>query len=547
MDPQTDENQNPVTLGPFNRNSTSTNASQQHPSQTKARSNHIHGNFDQLDDNELCVLATMALNTIRQRGIPHVFPLLQQPKQPDMFDNAKIEHIICAGLKPPYDGSPEKLLSTLNLIQIRRTNEIWYPATFMDQDHEKVDIVQHFSKLNEATVKERAVALWNDPDASTQCHQRGTPMYYACLLGVFLMNSITNEFALLLHSRIDHAYSSDGPLLLYTMCSHIHRNHLAFVESIKNKIRSSSLASFNNDVQSFLNYLTDNLKIITSTGASEKAHNDLIPHIFLQLRATTIPIFQQSILQWQREYFENKLDITPLSLVRKADTECQVLKHAHQWVETIDPSITAMQAFLQSSKDSSAQVFKTIAANFSEITRRQQDINSDFKHYQRNQYTNSNNNPEWIYDRPDDPNEIRHYHGRAWKFCTKCGRNGRWVCTHTDATHRSPDGRRMNHYGPQSPTLSHRSRSPDAEQYRYDRSTRYHSNRDTFESNALQGRWKHRSRSRSPSYSRSGSPSNSTRNVSFRPPTPKQPHAQLSLIESINNFLDSSNILSDSA
>ncbi len=31
----------------------------------------------------------------------------------------------------------------------------------------------------------------------------------------------------------------------------------------------------------------------------------------------------------------------------------------------------------------------------------------------------------------------RYFHGRFWYFCTKCGHNGRWVCTHHDGTHRS--------------------------------------------------------------------------------------------------------------
>jgi hypothetical protein len=62
------------------------------------------------------------------------------------------------------------------------------------------------------------------------------------LLCVFLVNSLTNDFAALLYSRIDPKYSSDGPLLLYTMCTHLHRNHLTSVESIKNKIRMMTLS-----------------------------------------------------------------------------------------------------------------------------------------------------------------------------------------------------------------------------------------------------------------------------------------------------------------
>ncbi len=31
--------------------------------------------------------------------------------------------------------------------------------------------------------------------------------------------------------------------------------------------------------------------------------------------------------------------------------------------------------------------------------------------------------------------EITSHNGRQWYFCTKCGRNRWWVCTHKDSTH----------------------------------------------------------------------------------------------------------------
>jgi hypothetical protein len=120
------------------------------------------------------------------------------------------------------------------------------------------------------------------------------------------------------------------------MCGHIHRNHLAFVESVKNRIRLATLSDHKNDVASYLRYLRflqNNLRIITSTGSDAKAHNDLIPHIFMQLRFTTIPIFQQKVLEWQRSYIENKLPLTPTQLVMLADEESQILRHSNQWVD----------------------------------------------------------------------------------------------------------------------------------------------------------------------------------------------------------------------
>jgi hypothetical protein len=32
-----------------------------------------------------------------------------------MWENAKVEKIICSGLQPPYDRSSDKLIPTLNL------------------------------------------------------------------------------------------------------------------------------------------------------------------------------------------------------------------------------------------------------------------------------------------------------------------------------------------------------------------------------------------------------------------------------------------------
>jgi len=289
--------------------------------------------FPNLGNQDLANIINAAANALRHRGYPpppppafspmqshqsqHPHPARppQQPTQatplmpslplqpppsgrtPDMWENPKVEQIICAGLKPPYDGNADNLIPTLNLINIRRRNEVWYSATFITQEETRVDLVTQFSKVKEATILQQAKQLWEAPDASTQSHTRGTATYNNRLLGVFLMNSITPDFAALLHSRIDSQYCSDGALLLHTMCQQIHRNHLAFVESIKTKIRASGLTEFNNDIPKYLRFLNSNLKLISSTGPNEKEHNDLIPHILNQLRGTTIPVFQQSILQ----------------------------------------------------------------------------------------------------------------------------------------------------------------------------------------------------------------------------------------------------------
>jgi hypothetical protein len=62
-----------------------------------------------------------------------------------------------------------------------------------------------------------------------QSHTRGTLTYNAHLLGIFLTNPLTMDFAALIHTRIDDKYCANRPTLLHTMCHHIHRKHLAFV------------------------------------------------------------------------------------------------------------------------------------------------------------------------------------------------------------------------------------------------------------------------------------------------------------------------------
>jgi hypothetical protein len=208
--------------------------------------------------------------------------------------------------------------------------------------------------------------------------------------------------------------------------------------------------------RSIYKFLQDNIKLITSTGDSDDTHNDLIPHILLQLQTTTIPLFQQAVLQWQRNYFEGTLSLTPSSLLTKADRECQVLRHAGQWVETIDPSVTALQAMILTTKQQSGDVFNHLAANFSQITQRQKEITCSIRSASPST-VKGHQSPDWMRVPPQYPDQIRHFNGRYWHFCTKYGTSGKWVCTHNDATH--GDSSRNTH---SSSSMSRRSSQLDS-------------------------------------------------------------------------------------
>jgi hypothetical protein len=102
------ENQTPVTP-----------AQQGRSSSTLFQDQTTSTNFRDLNNEELQVLVTLAINTLRDRGIAFNTTIPSAPKVPDIFDNAKFEQIACAGLQPKYDGSPNELIPTLNAIHIR--------------------------------------------------------------------------------------------------------------------------------------------------------------------------------------------------------------------------------------------------------------------------------------------------------------------------------------------------------------------------------------------------------------------------------------------
>jgi hypothetical protein len=209
--------------------------------------------------------------------------------------------------------------------------------------------------------------------------------------------------------------------------------------------------------------------------------------------------------------------MSPSKLVRLADEECQILKHSLQWVETIDPSVLGLQALFQSTNQGNSSLFETLAANLSSLTKMQQhsgrdkrsdmDASSD-RHFHYD-------TPAWVYDIPDDYSQQKVYQGKTWYFCIKCGWNGKWGCTHTDATHRPRD------------------------EYLHDRRDRGRSSR------AFTGDRDHcsqdysRSRSRTPPSTRDASYMHQrSRAVTFQPTPPVSPKAKLSLLESLHAFAD---------
>jgi len=231
--------------------------------------------------------------------------------------------------------------------------------------------------------------------------------------------------------------------------------------------------------------------------------NDLLPHIFMQFHHTTIPLFQQKVLQWQRSYMESTLAVSPMTLVTMADEECQILRHSNQWVEMIDPSVVAMKALFQDNITGTQMLFHQIPTNLAKLAK-SRDSFLDGASGQR-----YSDRPQWLFDKPANKTEEHEYCGRIWHYCMKCGRHGKWVCMHTDATHKSRD-----HNIDENHSSKYRGSQQD------------------------NGRDQSRSRSRSPPSSRGNSPMYArSHSVSFQPTPPQSPVAQLCLLDSIHAFV----------
>jgi hypothetical protein len=184
-------------------------------------------------------------------------------KPPEYYNNAKYEDIISKPIKPPSDGSSEQLIPFLNRLDIRRQDEGWYPITFLTIHGIKYDLIRHFAKIEESIMLQEAKLRWSSPHVSVDKHNIDHPTFNARVLARLLLGSVTDEFCITIISRISQEYRNDGPLILWIICNNMHCNNIAFVESIKRRVRESTLSQFGDDVPKYILFIKDNLRLIT--------------------------------------------------------------------------------------------------------------------------------------------------------------------------------------------------------------------------------------------------------------------------------------------
>lgn len=241
---------------------------------------------------------------------------------------------------------------------------------------------------------------------------------------------MTDDFSLTLTNRIDPTLHNDGPYILWMIGHNIHRSNIAFVESIKRQIRSTTLQDCHDDVPKYLDTITQYLRLITSPSQSDAKHVDLLSHLFQQLCSVTIPPFKDACLQWHLSYLEGKNhDLDPKKLITLADDKVRLLKHANQWKEETTPAVMALHAKVLQSETTTAEFLQQLTAHLT--TAYQQNQGRQPSGEQHTPY------PDWMITPPTNSSDtIHHANNRQYTWCTRCHRGeGLWVSTHHTATH----------------------------------------------------------------------------------------------------------------
>jgi hypothetical protein len=229
-------------------------------------------------------------------------------------------------------------------------------------------------------------------------------------------------------NRIPTNLRNVSHLFLWMICNHIHRNNVTFVESVKQKILSSTLSQFEDDVCKYILHIKDNLHLITVNDSSPNDHNDQVIQIFTQLTSSSIKSFADKMKELYVDYLEAKLpNLTPDMLLKAANDKMQVLKHSGQWTDTETPDVMALKLQLETHQAASTDTIKQLVAHIGHLEHCKHGrslvdapTHSD-KHGKRNQpdYP-SHSYPAWMITPPRTNDEVKAVDQRIYTWCPKC-------------------------------------------------------------------------------------------------------------------------------
>jgi hypothetical protein len=360
--------------------------------------------------------------SIRSSTVPSV------PREDNPFAVARAEVYISQGLTFKFDGTTDSLAPWIKKFKSLRSSALWHEATYLTHAGTTYDILTEFTKIKEAYVKPQAEQRCTQENHLKSLKPENTTLFYARILGKVVISSVTDDFCTILQNYAGDELASDGPYLLWLLLTHFHTSTITYQDQLKTKIRGRTLAGdHQDDVESYLLWLRHHLDVLATISLTGIAgHSDLIEPIFKQLLSTTSTRLRRIIEDWHLLYHSEEKVLTPHSLVVDSDKKCKALRQSGQLYTTADADIMAL---LSAHRQPPPALLPTSGKQTTSNTGRPS--HSDGKTRSQHRLTR----PQWLEHAPSDPNQTHHYENRIWHWCPKCGDSGKWVCTHSAATH----------------------------------------------------------------------------------------------------------------
>jgi hypothetical protein len=226
------------------------------------------------------------------------------------------------------------------------------------------------------------------------------------------------------HGPAPHV-SNDGPLLLWLLLNHFHSSTITYAAQLSDTIRNRSLQEHHNhDVESYIIWLQQHLNTLQSIDPTSLADKATTEAIFRQLLSTTWPALQRIVEEWYIEYHSKTLPLDPIVHSNKTSKRIHILKTVGKLNDTAtNPKIMALKAHIDAYANTATSALNAISRKLT-TTKPPPHLQSQ--------------RPSWFHQPPTDTNHTHEHDGRTWHWCPRCNaaNGGRWVCTHTAATHR---------------------------------------------------------------------------------------------------------------
>ena len=376
------------------------------------------------------------IERIRTSTPPNVPPLPQPTLADDSITNIiRLETAASNGLSTKFDGQPHSFPSWIRKFRLTVQLAHWNSAIKISISETNgttvtYDITTDFAKIPKAVIVQQATNRWTNPTLLTNLSKKGTPEFNIKLLCLFLTNSISDRYHTVLQNRAGDLLANDGQYLLWLLCTDIHYSSISYEQSIKDQIRSGTIkGEYNNDLQEYITGTINLCRLILKT-EDNTTHNDLLDPIFAQLQSTPYDRFTYAVDGWFEEYLEQTIQLTPLTLLDKADKKLHILRAARKLQANTNQELMALRAHFDNHNKQITSSLNKIASNL------------QANHPTQRQYSNQENThqprqrPEWFQRPPSEPSTVMHFENREWRWCPKCnyGR-GRWVSTHHPDKH----------------------------------------------------------------------------------------------------------------